>query len=893
MDDRLRREGNGLVPKYFNPNFFSIKVHHGGNLTVEGGRNYYVGGRISYSDYEERDKVSFFDLNEIGRKLGINDEVKIYCKVPSSHFDGDFKLMRTDNDVLKMVRQIKDNVVEIFLVISNSIVDDLLDVNVGNWEWDCGTFPESGITIENIDTIEGLSGTLVEVEDDSDSDKNYDEFNDSDYELSDEDDRLYEDNVDDNTKWAGTLFSNTRVPSQTLYYNTVEGEDMVYEDEGDSTDSDDGFRSWDEEDGDNSLNKALVFKAIKGREEPIFGNGMIFRSRHQLAEAIRQHSILNGKEIRFLKNETTRVRAKCKTYEKDEEKIDCPWELSATDKGVANKTLQVKKYNPNHNCGRIWNNRLMNSNWLARIYFDDIRITPTMKPLDIQEKVRHDFQCDVSESQCYRVRGKVLRKIQGTIEDQYARLWDYCNEIMRSNPDTSVYIRLKPDQDGIATNVFQRFYICWAALKKGFREGCRPIIGVDGTHLKGGHCLGQLLTAVGVDANDQTFPVAYAIVEQENTHTWTWFLQHLIPDLQILNQPTWTIISDKQKGLENAIKELLPSIEHRHCVRHLHNNFKSAGFPGQDLHDKMWNLARASYVGKFTFLMEELKKEYPRAFTWLSHQDRNPCHWSRSHFIVTPKCDILLNNLCEPFNKAILCARDKPILTMLERLRTYFMKRLVEKREFATKWVDHLGPKIHKKIEKLKKMYGDFNIYPCGNGEFEARWIHGGQHTVNLEQRTCSCRRWDLTGIPCQHATAVIGQSGLQPEDYVSEWYHKHTFEATYQHIMHPLNGPDMWEKSGKDPILPAEFTKQPGRPKKSRRREPDEPPKNPIKLSKRGVKMSCRRCGKEGHNTRTCKAPVDATPVQYTSTRGRGRGRALVDATSDDNANITSIGAQ
>ncbi|KAG5543331.1 hypothetical protein RHGRI_016160 [Rhododendron griersonianum] len=235
---------------------------------------------------------------------------------------------------------IKDNVVEIFLVISNSIVDEPLDVNVGNWEWDCGTFPESRITIENIDTIEGLSGTLVEVEDGSDSDKNYDEFNDSDYELSDEDDRLYEDSVDDNTEWAGTLLSNTRVPSQTMYYNTVEGEDMVYEDEGHSTDSDDGFRSWDEEDGDNSLNKALVFKAIKGREEPIFGNGMIFRSRHQLAEAIRQHSILNRKEIRFLKNETTRVRAKCKTYEKDEEKIDCPWELSATDKGVANKTLQ-------------------------------------------------------------------------------------------------------------------------------------------------------------------------------------------------------------------------------------------------------------------------------------------------------------------------------------------------------------------------------------------------------------------------------------------------------------------------------------------------------------------------------------------------------------------------
>ncbi|GAB2264480.1 hypothetical protein Droror1_Dr00027894 [Drosera rotundifolia] len=40
-----------------------------------------------------------------------------------------------------------------------------------------------------------------------------------------------------------------------------------------------------------------------------------------------------------------------------------------------------------------------------------------------------------------------------------------------------------------------------------------------------------------------------------------------------------------------------------------------------------------------------------------------------------------------------------------------------------------------------------------------------------------------------------------------------------------------------------------PGRPKKARRREPEEP--DPVVLSKRGVKMSCRGCGREGHNKR------------------------------------------
>ncbi|KAH7835636.1 hypothetical protein Vadar_028195 [Vaccinium darrowii] len=560
------------------------------------------------------------------------------------------------------------------------MLDDMRDVNVGNWEWESGTFPESGVTIDDTDMIQGLGSNLFE--DDSDSDANYDHFSDSDYGFTDEDDRLYDENVDVNT---------------TLPSNFLERDDRMFDSDSEEyPDSDDGFSSLNEtEDEDDSRTKKThVFKPIKGKEELVFCEGMLFRNRAQFAGAIRHHSILQGKQIRFTKNETTRVRAKCRVYVDPDNgkcKVECPWEIFASERKKGSKTLQVKKYNPNHNCGRIWNNKLMNSEWLSMMYFDEIRISPTLKVSEMMEKVRQEFKCNVSLSQCYRTKHKVLRKIEGSMDEQYAKLWDYCHEIHRTNP----------------------------------------------------------------------------VVEIENTSTWTWFLQHLIPDLEIVNEPTWTIISDKQKGLENAIKQLLPAIEHRHCVKHLHNNFKNAGFPGKVLHDKMWELARASYVGRFNFLMGELEKEDPKAFEWLSDPNRDPCHWSRSHFILTPKCDILVNNLCKPFNKAILCARDKPILTMLERLRTYFMDRLVKKREFATKWVDELGPKIHKKIEKIKERYGDYIIHPCGEGEFEARGFDGGQHTINLKTQTCSCRRWDLTGIPCEHAARVIVESGGQPEEYI------------------------------------------------------------------------------------------------------------------------------
>ena len=68
---------------------------------------------------------------------------------------------------------------------------------------------------------------------------------------------------------------------------------------------------------------------------------------------------------------------------------------------------------------------------------------------------------------------------------------------------------------------------------------------MDGCFLKG-YQNAQLLIAVGLDANNQIYPVAYAVVEVENTSTWTWFLAHLANDLEIPNEPTRTIISDKQ-----------------------------------------------------------------------------------------------------------------------------------------------------------------------------------------------------------------------------------------------------------------------------------------------------------------------------------------------------------
>lgn len=52
----------------------------------------------------------------------------------------------------------------------------------------------------------------------------------------------------------------------------------------------------------------------------------------------------------------------------------------------------------------------------------------------------------------------------------------------------------------------------FCALYQGLKEGCMPIIGVDGSHLRGAYT-GHVLVAVGKDGNNIIFPIAYAVVE--------------------------------------------------------------------------------------------------------------------------------------------------------------------------------------------------------------------------------------------------------------------------------------------------------------------------------------------------------------------------------------------
>ena len=158
------------------------------------------------------------------------------------------------------------------------------------------------------------------------------------------------------------------------------------------------------------------------------------------------------------------------------------------------------------------------------------------------EKVHSNIKITISSAKAKRAMQQAQKLIEVDLVCQYKRLHDYRAEILRSNPGSTVVLSTYRLSDG--TDKFKAIYIAYATCKTSFKLHCHRLVGLDGCHLKG-QGNGILLTSIGLDPNDQFFPIAHAVVRIKNTETWTWFLGLLVMDLEITDSSRWTFISDK------------------------------------------------------------------------------------------------------------------------------------------------------------------------------------------------------------------------------------------------------------------------------------------------------------------------------------------------------------
>ncbi|KAL2931920.1 hypothetical protein RDABS01_037330 [Bienertia sinuspersici] len=373
----------------------------------------------------------------------------------------------------------------------------------------------------------------------------------------------------------------------------------------------------------NYLQKLYSNGVLYGNEE--YGKielrpWMLFLEKDHLRSVVREYCIQCGFSVIVEKASNTRYTVRCSAAE-------CGWRLHASrladDTTWAIKSIQ----NSEHTCMGLQVNNPM-------------------------------------QSTIYKMKSEALQKIRGGHDVSYSYLPKYCEMIKSTNPLSAAFCSWTPPTHPDRPLSFSTIFIAFRGALEGLFAGCRSLIGVDETHLKG-NFRGILLSAVTLDGNNELFPVAWAIVPAEDTDNWKFFIWHLKNAFKDSGRgDNWCIISDRQKGIDLAIKELWPEVGRRYCCKHLSKNWKKA-FPGPLMWFLFWKACGATSQFTFKKAMTELQKVNPTALVWLSKLG-DQSTWTKHKFNPDIKSDVNKTNFVESFNVTLGVVRLRPVLTLLE-----------------------------------------------------------------------------------------------------------------------------------------------------------------------------------------------------------------------------------
>ncbi|XP_072060521.1 uncharacterized protein [Arachis hypogaea] len=193
------------------------------------------------------------------------------------------------------------------------------------------------------------------------------------------------------------------------------------------------------------------------------------------------------------------------------EKNECPWIIYCA-RNSRSGGYQIKTFNHVHTCGREFGSNMADQNWVAEKLAKRLLSQPRLTHAEAWDHIKIDYNVIISDKMLYRGLKIAREKYVGNEKAQYGKLRDYLQELHRTNHGSTALLAVEPIPQ--SPPLFDKLYVCLDACKKGFRAGCRPLIGLDGCFLKG-YYGGQLLSAVAQDANNHFYVIAYAVVASE------------------------------------------------------------------------------------------------------------------------------------------------------------------------------------------------------------------------------------------------------------------------------------------------------------------------------------------------------------------------------------------
>lgn len=575
-------------------------------------------------------------------------------------------------------------------------------------------------------------------------------------------------------------------------------------------------------------------------EDHSFFVGQEFTDVKAFRNAIKEAAIAQHFELRIIKSDLIRYFAKCAAD-------GCPWRIRAVKLPNA-PTFTIRSLEGSHTCGRNAQNghHQASVDWIVSFIEERLRDNINYKPKDILHDIHKQYGITIPYKQAWRAKERGLAAIYGSSEEGYCLLPSYCAQIKKTNPGSSAEVFTTG-----ADNQFHRLFVSFYASIYGFLNGCLPLIGLGAIQLKSKY-LGTLLSATSFDADGGLFPLAFGVVDAENDENWMWFFSELRKALEMKNGivlKKLTFLSNGQKGIVDAVRRKFPNSSHAFCMRHLTESI-GKDFKNSRLVHLLWKAAHATTTIGFKQKMAEIDEVSPEAAKWI--QQFPPSDWALVYFEGT-RYGHLSSNI-EEFNRWILEARELPVLQVIERIHSKLMVEFEDRRIKCSSWFSALAPSAEKRMVEAVDCASTYQVLRSDEVEFEVISAERSD-IVNIGTHCCSCRDWQLYGIPCSHAVAALISCRKDIYAFTEKCFTVDSYRETYREEIHPIPGKLEWRRADggasmdndTEVVRPPKFRRPPGRPEKKRICVED--------LNREKHTVHCSRCNQTGHYKTTCKA--------------------------------------
>ncbi|XP_059310619.1 uncharacterized protein LOC132061966 [Lycium ferocissimum] len=247
---------------------------------------------------------------------------------------------------------------------------------------------------------------------------------------------------------------------------------------------------------------------------------------------------------------------------------ECKWKFRASRIGDS-EMFRVRFFDDEHTCplkDKVYSQRQATS-WFIGEAIVKAKITNHKRkvtPGDIKDDVKNEFGVDVSYMMAWRAREKAIKDFR--------------------------------------ENEFMYLFVALKAFVKGF-ECCRPIVVVDGAHLKSTYN-GTFVSASTLDGAGNILPLAYGVIDSENNKSWTWFFELFKQAYGV--RKNMCVVSDRHESIIHAVSKVYPTVPHLACIWHLWKNVTKQYTTNGEVLSPIFYSRRRHTADEFDKLMEKI-----------------------------------------------------------------------------------------------------------------------------------------------------------------------------------------------------------------------------------------------------------------------------------------------